>query len=224
MVIGSSIDESVTVPCRVVGDPSVITFEWTFANSGERFDVTSNNLVPNMAIEEHLGTGNNLNGNSGASSNVNNNNENSNNNNGNNAITTSTRHFNSIEDYNDNNGKYVFVYTNTFGFKLYCYSGLLFVFAIPLNSHIKYDEIIDIQCPKICIIISNGFNKLYLTHKIQKIYIPYYDTRRTCEKHENGKSTNNNNYKLFIRRMLPQRNKLSDPVTIDICDECRSKF
>lgn len=42
MVIGSSLDESVTVPCRVAGDPSVITFEWTFANSGERFDVTAN--------------------------------------------------------------------------------------------------------------------------------------------------------------------------------------
>lgn len=41
MVIGSSLDESMTVPCRVAGDPSVITFEWTFANSGERFDVTA---------------------------------------------------------------------------------------------------------------------------------------------------------------------------------------
>lgn len=30
-----------TVPCRVAGDPSIITFEWTFANSGERFDVTA---------------------------------------------------------------------------------------------------------------------------------------------------------------------------------------
>lgn len=104
MVIGSSIDESVTVPCRVAGDPSVITFEWTFANSGERFDVTSNNLVPNMAIEEHLGAGIDSNGSGGgvgASSNAANNNNN--NNNGNNAITTSSRHFNSIEDYNDNN-------------------------------------------------------------------------------------------------------------------------
>lgn len=111
MVIGSSIDESVTVPCRVAGDPSVITFEWTFANSGERFDVTSNNLVPNMAIEEHLGTGTDLNGSGGgsASSNANNNNNN-NNNNGNNAITTSSRHFNSIEDYNDNNGMYMCKY------------------------------------------------------------------------------------------------------------------
>lgn len=120
MVIGSSIDESVTVPCRVAGDPSVITFEWTFANSGERFDVTSNNLVPNMAIEEHLGTGTDINNGGSASGNVNNNN-----NNGNNAITTSSRHFNSIEDYNDNNNNGTYTISNTF--KSYCYSGLLFV-------------------------------------------------------------------------------------------------
>lgn len=52
-VIGSSIDESVHIPCRVAGDPPSITFEWTFANSGERFDITSsNNLVPNMALDD----------------------------------------------------------------------------------------------------------------------------------------------------------------------------
>lgn len=65
MVIGSSLDESVTIPCRVAGDPSVITFEWTFANSGERFDVTANNIggggggVGNTATVDEMGVADN---------------------------------------------------------------------------------------------------------------------------------------------------------------------
>lgn len=69
IVIGSSLDESVTVPCRVAGDPSIITFEWTFANSGERFDVTATGGISssgsggssssnnNNAIGDELGIG-----------------------------------------------------------------------------------------------------------------------------------------------------------------------
>ncbi len=40
-VIGASIDESVTIPCRVSADPSKVTFEWSFSNSGERYEVPS---------------------------------------------------------------------------------------------------------------------------------------------------------------------------------------
>lgn len=65
MVIGSSLDESVTVPCRVAGDPSIITFEWTFANSGERFDVIAaqNNALNgggssgSVSVDNELGIG-----------------------------------------------------------------------------------------------------------------------------------------------------------------------
>lgn len=39
LVVGASLEESVAVPCRVVADPTDITFEWTFTSSGERFEV-----------------------------------------------------------------------------------------------------------------------------------------------------------------------------------------
>lgn len=38
-VVGASLEESISVPCRVIADPSDITFEWTFSSSGERFEV-----------------------------------------------------------------------------------------------------------------------------------------------------------------------------------------
>lgn len=64
MVIGSSLDEAVTIPCRVAGDPSIITFEWTFANSGERFDVTAttNNNNNNNGLLVNSGGGISING------------------------------------------------------------------------------------------------------------------------------------------------------------------
>lgn len=85
MVIGSSLDESVTVPCRVAGDPSIITFEWTFANSGERFDVTA---TQNNALNGASGGGS---GGLGADSEL--------------GIGESitTKQQNGILDYNDNN-------------------------------------------------------------------------------------------------------------------------
>lgn len=38
-VVGASLEESISVPCRVIADPSDVTFEWTFSSSGERFEV-----------------------------------------------------------------------------------------------------------------------------------------------------------------------------------------
>lgn len=38
-VIGASIEESISVPCRVNADPPDVEFEWSFSSSGERFEV-----------------------------------------------------------------------------------------------------------------------------------------------------------------------------------------
>lgn len=38
-IVGASLDESVSIPCRVSADPSNVVFEWTFSSSGERFEV-----------------------------------------------------------------------------------------------------------------------------------------------------------------------------------------
>lgn len=38
-LIGASLEESVTILCRVTADPPNIQFEWTFSSSGERFEV-----------------------------------------------------------------------------------------------------------------------------------------------------------------------------------------
>lgn len=38
-LIGASLDESVSILCRVTADPPNIQFEWTFSSSGERFEV-----------------------------------------------------------------------------------------------------------------------------------------------------------------------------------------
>lgn len=40
-VVGASLDESIVIPCRVSADPSKVSFEWTFSNSGERYEVPS---------------------------------------------------------------------------------------------------------------------------------------------------------------------------------------
>lgn len=39
MLVGASLEESVSVPCRVNADPPDVDFEWTFSSSGERFEV-----------------------------------------------------------------------------------------------------------------------------------------------------------------------------------------
>lgn len=38
-VVGASLDESISVPCRVNADPPDVEFEWSFSSSGERFEV-----------------------------------------------------------------------------------------------------------------------------------------------------------------------------------------
>lgn len=38
-VVGASIEESISVPCRVNADPPDVEFEWSFSSSGERFEV-----------------------------------------------------------------------------------------------------------------------------------------------------------------------------------------
>lgn len=38
-LIGASLEESVSILCRVTADPPNIQFEWTFSSSGERFEV-----------------------------------------------------------------------------------------------------------------------------------------------------------------------------------------
>jgi hypothetical protein len=40
-IVGASLDESLTIPCRISADPADVSFEWTFANSGERYEVPS---------------------------------------------------------------------------------------------------------------------------------------------------------------------------------------
>lgn len=38
-MVGASLDESISVPCRVNADPPDVEFEWSFSSSGERFEV-----------------------------------------------------------------------------------------------------------------------------------------------------------------------------------------
>lgn len=38
-IVGASIEESISVPCRVNADPPDVEFEWSFSSSGERFEV-----------------------------------------------------------------------------------------------------------------------------------------------------------------------------------------
>lgn len=39
VIVGASLDESISVPCRVNADPPDVEFEWSFSSSGERFEV-----------------------------------------------------------------------------------------------------------------------------------------------------------------------------------------
>lgn len=39
VMVGASLDESISVPCRVNADPPDVEFEWSFSSSGERFEV-----------------------------------------------------------------------------------------------------------------------------------------------------------------------------------------
>lgn len=39
VIVGASLEESISIPCRIIADPSFVTFEWTFSSSGERFEV-----------------------------------------------------------------------------------------------------------------------------------------------------------------------------------------
>ncbi|CAD7090616.1 unnamed protein product, partial [Hermetia illucens] len=41
VVVGASLEESISIPCRVNSDPQEIEFEWTFSSSGEHFEVPS---------------------------------------------------------------------------------------------------------------------------------------------------------------------------------------
>lgn len=45
MVIGASLEEAVSIPCRVNSDPPDIDFEWTFSSSGEHFEVPSGHFA-----------------------------------------------------------------------------------------------------------------------------------------------------------------------------------
>lgn len=38
-MVGASLDESISVPCRIYADPPDVEFEWSFSTSGERFEV-----------------------------------------------------------------------------------------------------------------------------------------------------------------------------------------
>lgn len=38
-MVGASLDESISIPCRVNADPPDVEFEWSFSSSGERFEV-----------------------------------------------------------------------------------------------------------------------------------------------------------------------------------------
>lgn len=56
-VIGASLDESIVISCRVSADPSNVDFEWTFSNSGERFEVPAGHfttLQDNMNYKNDL--------------------------------------------------------------------------------------------------------------------------------------------------------------------------
>jgi hypothetical protein len=44
-IVGASIDESVTIACRISADPAKVTFEWTFSNSGERYEVPTGHFT-----------------------------------------------------------------------------------------------------------------------------------------------------------------------------------
>lgn len=55
-IVGASLEESVTIPCRVSADPAIVDFEWTFSSSGERFEVPPGHYVT-MQDTQSIGHG-----------------------------------------------------------------------------------------------------------------------------------------------------------------------
>ncbi|XP_059610810.1 uncharacterized protein LOC132257796 [Phlebotomus argentipes] len=55
-IVGASLEESVTIPCRVSADPPIVDFEWTFSSSGERFEVPPGHYVT-MQDTQSMGHG-----------------------------------------------------------------------------------------------------------------------------------------------------------------------
>jgi hypothetical protein len=54
-IVGASIDESVAIACRISADPPKVSFEWTFSNSGERYEVPSGHYttIQNFNTDEN---------------------------------------------------------------------------------------------------------------------------------------------------------------------------
>lgn len=53
LIAGASLEESISVPCRVIADPSDVTFEWTFSSSGERFEVPHGHYTTIQQQQHH---------------------------------------------------------------------------------------------------------------------------------------------------------------------------
>lgn len=58
VLVGASLEESVSVPCRVNADPPDVDFEWTFSSSGERFEVPHGHYT---TLQDHSGNNNSRN-------------------------------------------------------------------------------------------------------------------------------------------------------------------
>lgn len=58
-LIGASLEESVTILCRVTADPPNIQFEWTFSSSGERFEVPAGQYTTVQDSNQNTGGGGN---------------------------------------------------------------------------------------------------------------------------------------------------------------------
>lgn len=65
-LIGASMEESVSIPCRISADPPNVHFEWTFSSSGERFEVPSGQYT---TVQDNGGGANAANDRAGATSN-----------------------------------------------------------------------------------------------------------------------------------------------------------
>lgn len=53
LIAGASLEESISVPCRIIADPSDVTFEWTFSSSGERFEVPHGHYTTIQQQQHH---------------------------------------------------------------------------------------------------------------------------------------------------------------------------
>lgn len=56
-IVGASLDETVSVPCRVNADPPDVEFEWSFSTSGERFEVPHGHYTSVQDINMDRGDG-----------------------------------------------------------------------------------------------------------------------------------------------------------------------